>query len=137
MNGGGGGTYHPSAVAIEQRLSDANNAADRQAYETEVNRILGDILQEFNDRNAAQDRGRLNAILAALHDEGDETIELRFGGSIRKHTYVDGLSDVDILAIMNEKDVAGRSPTEVRYEFARRLGLRIADGRIAVGELAI
>ncbi len=57
--------------------------------------------------------------------------DLRFGGSIAKHTYVEGLSDVDLLVALKDAQLADRSPEEFRREFARTL-----EGKLSAGEVA-
>ena len=101
------------------------------------NELLQDALQGFNERDAEHDRERLDAILDALCGPGDETITLRFGGSVRKHTYVDSFSDVDVVAILNGNDFAELSPQDVIGTFASRLRERLPGVEVEIGTLAV
>src|SRR4051794_30845431 len=113
MGGSGGGwSYASSTMTVGDLLQNAHQQVDQQQYDAEVNELLQDALQGFNERDAEGDRERLDAILDALCGEGDETITLRFGGSVRKHTYVDGFSDVDAIAVLNSSELADLSPQE-------------------------
>jgi hypothetical protein len=137
---GGGGRCHPTATTLDDLLRGADQVADRQVYDAEVNRLLNHALAEFNDRDVDGDRDRLAGILDALDAldaEEDEAIVLRFGGSVRKHTFVDGLSDVDVLAIVNEDRLGDRSPQDVLAVFAARLRNRLSGVEVEAGTLAI
>lgn len=137
MAGGSGGYSSPSGSTVAQRLAAARASSDENDYDVEVNRLLQDALQEFNDRDAAADRVRLDAITAAIGEEGDDALTLRFGGSVSKHTHVDGLSDVDVLAVLNGSELAGNSPAEVIEHFATRLRGRLSGAQVDVGNLAV
>lgn len=137
MSGGGGRSYRPSATTLDELVREAGQSVDQQKYEAEVNALLQDALRDFNDRDTAEDRARLDAILDVLGGEGDEAIDLRFGGSVYKHTYVDGLSDVDILVILNGTSLVGRSPQAVLRAFATRLRDRLPGTEVDPGKLAV
>jgi hypothetical protein len=138
MGGSGGGrSYSSSTMTIGDRLEQANQRVDRQRYDSEVNELLQDALQGLNERDAEDDRDRLDAILGAICGGGDETISLRFGGSVRKHTYVDGFSDVDVIAVLNSSELADLSPQEVLRTFASRLRERLPGVEVEPGTLAV
>ncbi len=52
----------------------------------------------------------LDNIKEVIKDEA-EIDNMLFGGSVAKHTYVDGLSDVDALVVINDSDLEGKSPS--------------------------
>ena len=56
---------------------------------------------------------------------------------MQKHTYVDGLSDADLLVKVNDTSLEGKSPHEVLDYFAGRLRERLPDTEIIVGKLAV
>jgi hypothetical protein len=64
-------------------------------------------------------------------------IELVFGGSLSKHTYVSGLSDIDMLVRINDTSLANASPDEVKAYFAERLRERLPNTEVEVGKLAV
>jgi len=64
-------------------------------------------------------------------------MDLLFGGSVAKHTYVDGLSDIDSLVILNKTDLADATPNEVKKYFVERLKERFPKTDIHSGKLAV
>lgn len=56
---------------------------------------------------------------------------------MKKHTYVDGLSDVDVLAIVNNSALENESPRRVLEYFAERMRQRLPKTTITVGNLAV
>ena len=60
-----------------------------------------------------------------------------FGGSVQKHTFVDGLSDVDVLVVLNDSSLADSSPAEVLAYFHDRICQRLPDAVVDKGDLAI
>lgn len=139
MSGSGGrGFGRHTPQEIRSWIEEASNDVDEAQHNSDVNASLGDLLAQYNDRDVDLTRTRLDEIQGALEDALESTIDLRFGGSIAKHTFVDGLSDVDALAILRDKELAKFSAKEVLDKFAsilrRDLGytVRIDKGRLAV-----
>ena len=70
------------------------------------------------------------------HIEG--TIDQLFGGSVAKHTYVDGLSDVDCLLFLDDTELEDHTPrgalTRLEGMITKALppGARASMGRMAV-----
>ena len=133
----GSRSYQSSTATVGDLLRESNREVNQQRHDAEVNELLQDALQEFNDRNTQQERERLDEILEILCAEGDETVVLQFGGSIRKHTYVDGFSDVDVVAVLNGSELAGQSPQDVLRTFAARLRDRLSGVQVETGTLAV
>jgi len=105
-----------------------------------VNALLQRALVEINDRDSEAVRERLDNIEEALRNEVDEFDRLLFGGSVAKHTWVDGLSDVDSLVVLDPAVVGDRTPAEMRQEFEdilrRRLDMSDVE-TIDVGRMAV
>lgn len=138
--GGSGGTYGTSPSSQERvkvLVEQASRRDDEAAYEAEVNRALGEALQGYNDRDVEGVRHHLDVVTKVLGAESEGTVQLRFGGSVRKHTYVNGLSDVDVLAILNGSKLASMSPQVIIEEFADRLRRRLPGTVITPGKLAV
>ena len=55
---------------------------------------------------------------------------LLFGGSVAKRTYVDGLSDVDALVLLEGDSLKEMSPEEVRRDFAESLRRALPQGNV-------
>ena len=59
--------------------------------------LLGELLASANSRDVSLDQERLDYIKEELSRSLESSTDLRFGGAVAKHTYVDGLSDIDCL----------------------------------------
>jgi predicted nucleotidyltransferase len=103
----------------------------QQRLDADVNSYLRRELLASNDRDAEQVNERIDEIKAALSDRVSELEDLRFGGSVAKHTYVEGLSDVDLLVHLSDEHLVDYSPDEVRDKFARAL-----KGKLSAAEVA-
>jgi hypothetical protein len=134
--GGSGGTFRhsPRRVADEiQRL------ASEQAAEFEANlaREFGGLLSQFNARNTQETAERLTKIKELLRQDLKGTFDTFFGGSVAKHTYVDGLSDVDSMLLISGQLAEG-NPSDVlaKVAGALRIGLgdrvEVSEGRVAI-----
>jgi signal transduction histidine kinase len=137
MSGGGGGGGRYSRRDITDLQPEQSAALERERVESEVNGLLADQLREINDRDTEKVGRYLDAIEDALRNEIDEVDRRLFGGSVAKHTYVDGISDIDSLVILREG--GDRDPADVRNQFAKilreRLAADVAD--VSVGNLAV
>lgn len=82
-------------------------------YDSRVNELINKRLAGYNERDSEKTKQRLELIKKIIEQDLGSTIGLRFGGSISKHTYVDGLSDTDILIIIGNTELSAKSPMEV------------------------
>ncbi|MFX0201000.1 MAG: CBASS oligonucleotide cyclase [Candidatus Hodarchaeota archaeon] len=126
MGGGGGGrgSYFPRAKKdLEKLIWDSKKDADRERLDSDVNKLLREVLASC-ERDPAKVQERLDNIADVIKDEANMERFL-FGGSVAKHTYVDGLSDVDALVILNREDLTERSPVEVLDIFHKSLQDRL------------
>lgn len=138
MGGSGGsfGSYtNPSESA--NKIREAEQDSLDKAFDADVNGDLNDILSKINDRSVEEINKHLETLKKAIDSEIEGLIDLVFGGSVNKHTYVDGLSDVDSLAILNKTELAGKSPHEVLNYFADKLKQRLPGTEITTGNLAV
>lgn len=119
--GGGGGSFFPrSPRTIRNLIEKAREEAKQQCQKAEVNKLINDSLIILNERDTDKIRNYLEDIQKIL-SEKIETEQFLFGGSVAKHTYVDGLSDVDALAILSEADLADKSPQYILNAFHKLL----------------
>lgn len=118
-SGGGGGYIPPSSEALQRKIEKARQD-ERLRLDADVNQFLQRELVLYNDRDIAQTQARLDKIAELLGDEM-EIDNLLFGGSVAKHTYVDGLSDVDALVVLDRSDTSGLSADKVLSEFHEKL----------------
>jgi hypothetical protein len=134
--GGGGGSYSGGEQGLERLRERAAEQAARAEFDSEVNARLDEELRNLNSRDVELVRRRLDEIQQALGDEIDEIDRMLFGGSIAKHTFVDGLSDVDVLVML--RDVADLAPAEAREQFAAALREGLGETAVvSVGQLAV
>jgi predicted nucleotidyltransferase len=78
----------------------------------------------------------LDEIREALEDQVEEIETLLYGGSVAKHTYVDGLSDIDSLVIIAA--TAHTSPQELREDLAEALRSTLGPlAKVSVGDMAV
>jgi hypothetical protein len=133
--GGSSGSYDPTKVRSEIRELEAK--VDRGAYEAEVAQLVGEILADANSRDAEATATHLAAIKEAIEKEVDGFVDLLFGGSVSKKTYVQGISDVDTLVVINDTDLSELPPDEVRDYFIGRLQERLPDTRVEADGFAV
>jgi hypothetical protein len=113
MGGGGGGSRYtgPTSEHIKRKIEEARQREKKRLI-GEVNELLKKRLVNYNDRDIERINKRLDQILNKLGDAVElETI--LFGGSVAKQTAIQGLSDVDALAIMNDDALAKNEPQKV------------------------
>lgn len=137
LGGGGGPAVWPSGASSEDLLRRAQSEVKRSSYEADSNGYFQDLLIDFNSRDDDQIRTHLDTIQQALTKDIEGAIQLVYGGSVKKHTYVDGLSDIDLLAIINESNLVERSPQSLLKYFAGKLRERLPNTEIKVGNLAV
>jgi len=139
MMGGSGGTFGggrpPEELFRKVRESEAKTH-DAQ-FETAVASNIASLLTKYNQRSENV-KTHLESIKKAIEKEIDGSVDILFGGSVSKHTYVDGLSDVDALVILNKSELKKASPEEVKNYFLDRLSAKLPkDTPIEKGNLAI
>ncbi len=137
--GGGSSSFWRGAdpESYAKRMRDEEAKALDEAFETDVNAYLADQLVQFNDRDVDAVAKILESVRADLAGDTEGTIDLLFGGSVAKHTYVDGLSDVDALVLFDRADLANNSPSELRDLLAEVMRSRYGRDRVTEGNLAV
>lgn len=139
MGGSGGGFFgrseKPSEI-IEKIKRDQHEAQSRE-FESEVNKIISEILRDANDRDTESVRNHLDTILKTINNEIDGSVQTLFGGSVSKNTYVEGLSDIDVMLVLNNSELANKSPLEVKKYLIKQLRKRLPKTYIKSGKMAI
>lgn len=125
--GGSGGRSYPKDEDADEVRRQIRELLQRQEADAELNDFLAEQLASFNDRDVRLVQARLDELRDALGGAALEIDKLLFGGSVAKHTYVDGLSDVDALVILEDPDA---SPSELVERFARVLSGRLGRGDV-------
>jgi hypothetical protein len=141
MGGSGGGSgYRITQREVGQLREEAQERLERSRVDSDVNAFLQAELARINDRDAELVNERLDQAQAAIAGQIDEFDRLLFGGSVAKHTYVDGLSDIDALVVLDASLVGDRSPAEMRQELYGSLRQHMSQGDvddIRVGNMAV
>lgn len=137
MGGSGGGYWPSSGNNINELIKSTTDKAASEEYTKETNRYLNSLLQDINNRDVDQIRKHLNTIQSALEKEIGGNLQMLFGGSVKKNTYVNGLSDIDLLVVLNDSSLQYQSPEEVKDYFYKRLRERLPSTEIKKGDLAV
>ncbi|MDZ4779878.1 MAG: nucleotidyltransferase [Planctomycetia bacterium] len=139
-SGGGGYRYFPSSPnELRELIEKSQNDAARTASDAAINAYLQSLLAVLNERDAKATREVLDGIGQVLAD-AVEIDQLLFGGSVAKHTYVDGLSDVDALVVLDSAKYVDKSSTQVLSSMLRQLKKELSSSlytSIRKGEMAI
>lgn len=138
MGGGGGGSYSVSDEELAETREQVRRDLAQQQLAADINQFLAEQLAGYNDRDAQTVADKLDQIERALRDLGHDVDRLLFGGSVAKHTYVNGLSDVDSLVFL--AGPTSGSPAEVLAGFADALRASLPPSQIAdieVGRMAV
>ncbi len=139
MSSSGYRSNNRPGIPLDQLQSFAKEQTAQAEYETEANEIIDGVLKAFNDRDVEGIREHLdniNDILSSIADE-ECSLQLLFGGSTSKHTYVNGLSDVDTLVCLNDASLAEKMPNDVIKIFSRTLREKLPGTEITAGDLAV
>lgn len=111
-SGGGGGSYtgRSSENLVEVVRAEAEKAAGQ--FEVEVAQFLSGLLASYG-KDTDLVRERLDRAKEALREETESSFDSLFGGSVAKHTYVDGLSDIDALLVINGSKFEDQTPAKI------------------------
>lgn len=135
--GGGGSSY--TGWSSEDLTTIVRKETEKAVgqFEVEVAGLLSGLLAGY-ERDTELVRERLDQAKEALRDETESSIDTLFGGSVAKHTYVDGLSDVDTLLILNGSKFEDQTPAKILRRIERSLRKSLPEdvvvdhGRMAV-----
>ena len=126
-----------TSTGYSQLVSGAGAAAERGSYEAQVNALLEEVVSDYSDRDFEAIRRHVDTLKKALESDVEGIVDLLFGGSTQKHTYVNGLSDVDLLARIDDPALASLSPRRLLQRFAARIQQRLPNTKVTPGKLAV
>jgi hypothetical protein len=111
---GGGGFFSPryGQEDFKKIIAETRSTTQNDDVEVKVNSLINDYLSRCT-RDTKLTSERLADIKDVLKDGYEGTFDTRFGGSVMKQTYVDGLSDVDVLVLIDRTELADSTPNEV------------------------
>ena len=64
-------------------------------------------------------------------------LQIMFGGSVRRRTYVNGLSDVDVLLVVNQSSLVNQPPARVIEYVRETVQGRLRQNTVRAGNLAV
>ena len=137
--GGGGGVFGGySAEKAKQIIRDSRSSSQDAQFETNVSAMISERLAGYHRDDKATTE-HLDDLKEVIEEEGIGTVYMRFGGSVKKHTYVDGLSDVDVFLCIDKTDLADSSPGEILDYVKHRIeNAHLSDIEdVTVGRLAV
>ena len=103
----------------------------------QINGYLRDLLRDYNSRDTEGINRHIRVLRDALEQTNYDVLPTRFGGSLSRHTYVDGLSDVDVLARINDSTFSGQTPRDVIQRMAQLIQQRLPNTDVRYGDLAV
>ncbi len=94
-------------------------------------------LAQYKRRNTKAVTRRLKHVCDILRHEDDHVAQTKFGGSVQKGTYVTGLSDVDVLLIVNQSSLKNQSPSKVLAYVRDTIKRHLSNNPVSAGKLAV
>lgn len=140
MGGSGGGGWFSGSPPqkVGEALRQEERATENQIFETTVAREIGELISGYNDRDADAVRAAIDKVRKALENEiEDVSITPVFGGSVRKHTYVSGISDVDSLFVLKGETATTRPPGDVLDQFEKAIKAKFPKAYVARDNMAV
>lgn len=138
--GGSGGGFFSGKVSPDQLARQTRAAEEKtrdEQYETQVGELLATELTAYNDRDVEGTQRIFESIKNDLEEDFEGTVDLHFGGSISKHTYIDGLSDIDALVLVDRTELKGKHPRELQRVLADCLRAHYGRDSVSIGALAV
>ena len=137
-SGGGGFSSGRSPYKVQALVKNAEAEMANAEFESQLSGELGRLLGEFNSRDHALVKERLERLEAALGGELSDSFDQIFGGSVAKHTYVDGLSDIDSLLIINDTALENKKPEAVLSRMQTILSKKLkGEATVTHGSMAV
>ncbi len=104
--------------------------------EDRFNEYCENLLARYTRRNQQAVTRHLESLCNIIRDEG-HVVQTMYGGSVQRGTYVTGLSDVDVLLIVNQSSLLNQSPSRVIQQVRRTIGGRLPNNPVRAGNLAV
>ncbi|OKO67859.1 hypothetical protein AC629_42470 [Bradyrhizobium sp. NAS80.1] len=140
MGGGGGGNVfqHRTPEQLAKQVRKAEDETAVKAFEADLSSLLGELLASANSRDVGLVQNRLSEIKDELSDALETSADLLFGGSVAKHTYVDGISDIDSLLVFSQSDFASDKPSVALKKVSDIIrGAVPSSAEVGAGRLAV
>ena len=105
--------------------------------EDRFNQYCEALLVHYNRRNTQATRRHIDGLCNILRQRGNDVVQTMFGGSVRRGTYVNGLSDVDVLLIANQSSLANLPPDRVMEHVKNTIESAMPQNPVSSGNLAV
>ena len=101
------------------------------------NKYCEQLLVQYKRRNTKAVTRHIRSVCDVLGHEDDHVVQTKFGGSVQKGTYVTGLSDVDVLLIVNQSSLKNKPPSKVIAYVRHTIQQRFLKNPVKAGKLAV
>ena len=101
------------------------------------NKYCEQLLVQYKRRNTKAVMRHLRSVCDILSHKDDHVVQTKFGGSVQKGTYVTGLSDVDVLLMVNQSSLKNRPPSRVIAYVRDAIQQRLPKNPVRAGKLAV
>ncbi len=101
------------------------------------NEYCENLLVQYKRRHTKALSRHLESLCNFLRQEGNHVVQTMFGGSVQKGTYVTGLSDVDVMLIVNESSLVNQPPAKVKKYVTETIKRRLPINPVRAGKLAV
>ena len=105
--------------------------------EDNFNKYCEQLLVQYKRRNTKAVTRHLRSVCDILSHEDDHVVQTKFGGSVQKGTYVTGLSDVDVLLMVNQSSLKNNPPSKVMAYVRDTIQQRFPKNPVKAGKLAV
>lgn len=102
----------------------------------DFNRRCEELLARYSDRNNLAVRRRIEGLCAVLRCDGN-VVQPIYGGSVSRGTDVNGISDVDILLVVNQSPLINQPPSRAIDYVKETLEHHLFGNPIRAGNLAV
>lgn len=138
MGGSGGGFYRGAdSFDFGKKFRKSEQESIDKEFVIKVSKLLAELLAKYNDRDVDATSKHLETIKAKIEKELETSVNLVFSGSVARHTYINGFSDVDALLVIDNSNLIGSSPEKVRFEIGKLIQERFPKTNVKVGSQAI
>ena len=100
------------------------------------NQYCEELLARYTRRNQQAVTRHLESLCNIIRDKG-HVVQTMYGGSVQRGTYVTGLSDVDVLLIVNQSSLVSQSPAKVIQQVRRTIKGKLPNNPVKAGNLAV
>ena len=101
-----------------------------------LNRYCEELLARYARRNQQAVTRHLESLCNIIRNEG-HIVQTMYGGSVQRGTYVTGLSDVDVLLIVNQSSLVNQPPARVIQQVRRTIKGQLPNNPVRAGSLAV